>query len=1102
MRKLTAVILTLFTVAFFAGCEDTTGTKSGPPAAPFQGGTLSRELVLDETGIEFQATDDLDGSTFGATNGGIWYDDSEGKFKKVQDGSVTDLDTTGSGNLGSNLSSSSNDITTDNDVIQLIGTAEDLDVEFGANSVDITTDTGVTEIDFIGIALKDDGVALITGAANTIDSDQYVDESIDNAHLADDAVNSDEIASGAIDLDHMSANSVDSDQYVNGSIDAIHLAADVIDETKIADNGIDSEHYNDDSIDDAHINWGPGAGQVSADDIGDGSTNAIPTLTQETNWDTAYGWGDHGSAGYESATSNDIDPDRLAGDTDDDNLIDAALIDIDGATAETNIAADDKVLIYDTSGTAVKAITRGNFVSGIGAGQSVTFDIGDDGGNDSTDLGEIATENDTNSIVTLDDTDKMLIDMGQNWPTADAADAASSQAITDNAIATVDDADAAENDYAKFTANGLAGRSYSEVRQDLGIDTAANLESTLSMGAYFSDLAATTSEANFKETVNLEIGTDVLAQQTVGIADDNLLEVDGTPVNGEAAVFTANGINSLSEAEFKTAFNIEAGTDFEAVDAEILRADTNDTITADYTHSGTSTFNGEVTMGADFNLNANEIQSTGNVVFQLGDNAGSNVLEVEDSDGTAVWWLDSDGGTHTVATNNPAVSLNENDGTDYWFGINDTTTDRVELRRSATVNTNVDAYWDSDGAYVAGNMNIATGHTYQINGTQINIGNLGAGGNWTPTGSINLDSSTLTLNSDALTVDDGSNYTTVSNSSDDDTIDELLAAIDSWASGVSAGTLVTLSDVGGDDVYTAGYLIVGDGSDSYDPKAISGDVTLAADGAVTIAANAVENSMMADNAVDTAELAADAVEGTKIADDQIDSEHYVAGSIDNEHLADDAVDSDEIAAGAIDLAHMSAESVDSDQYVDGSIDNAHLADDAVDSDEIASGAIDLAHMSAESVDSDQYVDGSIDNAHLADDAVDSDEIADGAVDNVHLSDDAALAAYIAGDPDSLDDTLSTNPKLYRNGYIFYNAAGEATLDAFSTAGEAVSIEFVPSAAVIVNPNAAQTITLNGTALAQGEALINDSNWGLCVLFYAGSNSIRAACTSDIVQEVE
>ena len=131
-----------------------------------------------------------------------------------------------------------------------------------------------------------------------------------------------------------------------------------------------------------------------------------------------------------------------------------------------------------------------------------------------------------------------------------------------------------------------------------------------------------------------------------------------------------------------------------------------------------------------------------------------------------------------------------------------------------------------------------------------------------------------------------------------------------------------------------------------------------------------------------------------IANDTIDSAHYAAASIDNEHLADDAVNSDELAAGAVDLAHMSANSVDSDQYVDGSIDhvhlaadcidgdniqddvinsehyaaasidNEHLADDAVNSDELAAGAVDLAHMSANSVDSDQYVDLSIDTAHI------------------------------------------------------------------------------------------------------------------------------------------
>ena len=43
--------------------------------------------------------------------------------------------------------------------------------------------------------------------------------------IANDAVDSAQIADGAIDLVHMSANSVDSNQYVDGSIDKVHIAA-------------------------------------------------------------------------------------------------------------------------------------------------------------------------------------------------------------------------------------------------------------------------------------------------------------------------------------------------------------------------------------------------------------------------------------------------------------------------------------------------------------------------------------------------------------------------------------------------------------------------------------------------------------------------------------------------------------------------------------------------------------------------------------------------------------------------------------------------------------------------------------------------------------
>jgi len=51
----------------------------------------------------------------------------------------------------------------------------------------------------------------------------------------------------------MTNNSIDSDQYVDGSIDRLHLAADIVDGTKIADDSINSEHYVDASIDHVHL---------------------------------------------------------------------------------------------------------------------------------------------------------------------------------------------------------------------------------------------------------------------------------------------------------------------------------------------------------------------------------------------------------------------------------------------------------------------------------------------------------------------------------------------------------------------------------------------------------------------------------------------------------------------------------------------------------------------------------------------------------------------------------------------------------------------------------------------------------------------------------
>jgi len=93
---------------------------------------------------------------------------------------------------------------------------------------------------------------------------------------------------------------------------------------------------------------------------------------------------------------------------------------------------------------------------------------------------------------------------------------------------------------------------------------------------------------------------------------------------------------------------------------------------------------------------------------------------------------------------------------------------------------------------------------------------------------------------------------------------------------------------------------------------------------------------MALTQVKAAGITADAIDETKIADNGIDSEHYNDGSIDHAHLANDAVDGDNIADNSINSEH----------YVDGSIDTAHIANDQITNALMADDAIGVAQLSA------------------------------------------------------------------------------------------------------------------------------------------------------------
>jgi hypothetical protein len=116
----------------------------------------------------------------------------------------------------------------------------------GSANISITTTLATDAI--VTANITNANVTVAKMAANSVDSDQYVDGSIDLVHMSINSIDSDQYVDGSIDLVHMSANSVDSDQYVDGSIDLIHMSANSVDSDQYVDGSIDTIHIADDAV--------------------------------------------------------------------------------------------------------------------------------------------------------------------------------------------------------------------------------------------------------------------------------------------------------------------------------------------------------------------------------------------------------------------------------------------------------------------------------------------------------------------------------------------------------------------------------------------------------------------------------------------------------------------------------------------------------------------------------------------------------------------------------------------------------------------------------------------------------------------------------------
>tara|TARA_R110000796_G_scaffold146610_1_gene263282 strand:+ start:545 stop:1504 length:960 start_codon:yes stop_codon:yes gene_type:complete len=152
----------------------------------------------------------------------------------------------------------------------------------------------------------------ITGAEiadDSIDSEHYVDGSIDNAHIADDAIDSEHYAAASIDEPHLADNSVDSRVYVDGSIDPEHLADNAVTLAKMA-SGTDGNIISYDASGDPVAIATGSDGQVLTS-TGAGSPPAFETPAGGGSW-TLIGTGEASNSASITITGLDSTYDTYA----------------------------------------------------------------------------------------------------------------------------------------------------------------------------------------------------------------------------------------------------------------------------------------------------------------------------------------------------------------------------------------------------------------------------------------------------------------------------------------------------------------------------------------------------------------------------------------------------------------------------------------------------------------------------------------------------------------------------------------------------------------------------------------------------------------------
>lgn len=194
--------------------------------------------------------------------------------------------------------------------------------------------------------------------------------------------------------------------------------------------------------------------------------------------------------------------------------------DFDSASGKIDLADSVAKSVDSDVGAATPSTHAFTIAGGEGistSGADATITVTNDSPNVDQDLWD-TIDSDSGSTTADSTTDTLTVAGGAGIDTSIADDTltvAADVGIADDKILQVDDADAADDDYAKFTANGLEGRSYSEVLGDLSGQAGAAFSfndqdvsnvGDIALDSITNDAGSTPVEINYDLTLNRDTG--------------------------------------------------------------------------------------------------------------------------------------------------------------------------------------------------------------------------------------------------------------------------------------------------------------------------------------------------------------------------------------------------------------------------------------------------------------------------------------------------------------------------------------------------------------------------------------------------------------------